>query len=67
MLAAARVVKGAARVPQRALVVAGQRQAAVRTVRRMQPVLQRGIQSIAQTDRVCKHVIVIFKLANTFS
>ncbi|KAI0084660.1 hypothetical protein BDY19DRAFT_970446 [Irpex rosettiformis] len=51
MLAAARVAKGAARVPQRALIVAGQRHAAVRAVKRIQPVLQRGLQSVAQTDR----------------
>ncbi|KAI0338317.1 bifunctional acetylglutamate kinase/N-acetyl-gamma-glutamyl-phosphate reductase [Trametopsis cervina] len=50
MLAAARVAKGAARGPQRAVMVAGQRQA-VRAVKRFQPALSRSIQSIAQTDR----------------
>lgn len=52
MLAVARAAKAAGlRTPQRALMVAGQRQA-VHAVRRKQPVLQRGLQSIAQTDRV---------------
>ncbi|THH01603.1 hypothetical protein EW026_g1102 [Hermanssonia centrifuga] len=51
MLAVARAAKAAGlRTPQRALMVAGQRQA-VHAVRRKQPVLQRGLQSIAQTDR----------------
>ena len=48
MLSAVRVAKAGARVPQRALLVAGARQAVVRR----KPLLQRGIQSIAQTDRV---------------
>ncbi|EKM53136.1 uncharacterized protein PHACADRAFT_259321 [Phanerochaete carnosa HHB-10118-sp] len=48
MLSAIRVA--GARVPQRALVVAGARHAAVQAVRR-KPLLQRGIQSAAQTDR----------------
>ncbi|PSS37010.1 hypothetical protein PHLCEN_2v1152 [Hermanssonia centrifuga] len=51
MLAVARAAKAAGlRTPQRALMVAGQRQA-VHAVRRKQPMLQRGLQSIAQTDR----------------
>lgn len=52
MLAAARVAKGAVRLHQRALVVAGQRQTAVNAVKRKQPMLHRGLQSLAQTDRV---------------
>ncbi|KAI0696637.1 hypothetical protein BC835DRAFT_1519514 [Cytidiella melzeri] len=44
-------VRAAVRTPQRAVMVAGQRQVAVRAIRRIQPTLHRGLQSIAQTDR----------------
>lgn len=39
-------------IARRAVVVAGQRQAAIQAVRRRDNVSVRGIQSIAQTDRV---------------
>jgi len=49
--AARLTVKGATR----AVVVAGQRQATVQTVRRAGV---RGIQSVAQTDRVCFRLLI---------
>lgn len=48
MLAAVR--SAGARVPQRALIVAGARHAAVQAIRR-KPLLQKGLHSAAQTDR----------------
>src|SRR5882762_2274967 len=39
-------------VAQRAVLIVGQRQSAVQAVRRRENISSRGIQSIAQTDRV---------------
>ena len=50
MLAVSTAARLASRGARRAVVVAGQRQAAVQAVRRTSV---RGIQSVAQTDRVC--------------
>lgn len=49
MLAVTTAARLASKGARRAVVVAGQRQAAVQVVRRTQV---RGIQSVAQTDRV---------------
>lgn len=65
MLAAVRVAKGVVRIPQRALVVAGQRQAAVSAVRRKQPTLSRELQSLAQTDRVSIVTTCYFSSSNS--
>lgn len=52
MLAVARTSRLSLTVARRAVVVGGQRQAAIQAVRRRVNVSVRGIQSIAQTDRV---------------
>jgi hypothetical protein len=53
MLALTRVPNLSARlVAKRAALVAGQRQAGVQSVRRRENVSTRGVQTVAQTDRV---------------
>ena len=52
MLAASRLVVQGGR---RAVTLAGRRQAAVQTIRRT---AARGIQSVAQTDRVCLKLFI---------
>jgi hypothetical protein len=52
MLAVGSVSRLFVRVARRAVVVEGQRQAAIQAVRRRDNVSIRGIQSVAQTDRV---------------
>jgi hypothetical protein len=59
MLAVSTTARLAARGVRRAVVVAGQRQAAVHAVRRNSV---RGIQSVAQTDRVSFHILTFFYL-----
>lgn len=53
MLAAVTASKLSVRVAQRAVVVAGRRQAAVQAVRRREV---RGVQTVAQTDRVSVNI-----------
>jgi N-acetyl-gamma-glutamyl-phosphate reductase/acetylglutamate kinase len=55
MLAAARVSTLTSQVAKRVVRVAGQRQAALSAVRRRENVSTRSIQSVAQTDRVCRN------------
>lgn len=62
MLSAVRIAQAGSRVPKRALIVAGQRHAAVQAVKAKKPILSRGIQSIAQTDRVCALCLLHFSL-----